>query len=539
MPTAPSRREAADPMVVRYGGDYYLFASKSGGYWWSHDLRAWTLVVPTGYPVEDYAPTAVVIDGRMYYTAHKAGAIWTTDDPKRGVWRKVADISSYADPCLWLDDDGKLYLTFGSSLNGGISEVQLDPHDFHVVAGPALLMKADYTHHGWERSGEDNLGAPMTEGFRIAPYVEGSFMTKHDGVYYLQYSAPGTVWKSYADGVYTSRSPMGPFTYAPYSPFSYKPGGFIGSAGHAGTFQDDAGHWWRVVTMDISVVHKFERRIGIVPAGFDADGVMRANTYLGDYPHFYPGVVADPLDHDRAPWMLLSGWKSATASSSLEAHRPSLSFDEDIRTWWSAESDAPGEWLSVDMGRAERVYAVQVNFAEQDTKIADRATAGAARWRLDRSDDGTHWTTLIDRSAATRDAPHAYVQLDAPVTTRWLRLTNVATAAGGKFAVRDLRVFGTSTLAAPAPVASLTVNRSAGDDRSATLAWTRAPRATGYVVRFGVARDKLYASYQVDDVDTLTINALNSGVPYWFTIDAIGEGGIAEGTSIVAAPPAR
>ena len=34
----PSRREAADPTMVVYKGEYYLFASKSGGYFHSTDL---------------------------------------------------------------------------------------------------------------------------------------------------------------------------------------------------------------------------------------------------------------------------------------------------------------------------------------------------------------------------------------------------------------------------------------------------------------------------------------------------------------------
>ena len=29
----PSRREAADPSMILFKGKYYLFASKSGGYW--------------------------------------------------------------------------------------------------------------------------------------------------------------------------------------------------------------------------------------------------------------------------------------------------------------------------------------------------------------------------------------------------------------------------------------------------------------------------------------------------------------------------
>ena len=529
MPTGPSRREAADPLITLYHDDYYLFASKSGGYWYSPDMRDWTLVVPQGLPLEDYAPAVVTIDGRMYYTAHKSKAVFTTDDPKAGKWRKVGDLASYADPAFFLDDDGRLYLTFGSALNGGISIVELDPrHAFKVIAGPFVLMHADYADHGFERSGADNLGAMLNGVFRLGPYIEGSWMTKHAGVYYLQYAAPGTIWNSYADGVYTSRSPTSGYTYAPYSPFSYKPGGFIGSAGHSGTFRDKAGHYWRVTTMDISVAHKFERRIGIFPAGFDADGVMRMNTYLGDYPQYLPGVVRDPLDSNLTGWMLLSGGKRATASSSLDAHPPELAFDENIRTWWSARSGDAGEWLRVDLGTASRIDAVQINFAEQDTRAHDRRSATPARYVVERSADGEHWTMLIDRSRSTRDAPHAYVQLDQPVTTRYVRITNVRAAAGGEFAIRDLRLFGSNGTQPPTPVDSFTVRR-ADDARSVTLTWRRSERAKGYIVRFGIAPDKLYANYKVGDVTSLTMNSLNRGVTYYFTVDALNEGGVTKG----------
>src|SRR5690349_6253807 len=105
MPDTLSWRQAADPLVVRYRGEFWLFASKSGGYWHSTDFRRWTLVVPTGLPLEDYAPAVVELGGRLYYTAHKSKALWTTDDPAAGAWRKVADIGEYADPDLFLDDD--------------------------------------------------------------------------------------------------------------------------------------------------------------------------------------------------------------------------------------------------------------------------------------------------------------------------------------------------------------------------------------------------------------------------------------------------
>src|SRR5260221_1969706 len=62
---SPSRREAAaDPTIVRWNNEYWRFASKSGGYWHSSDFAHWTLVVPSGLPIENYAPDAEVINGR-------------------------------------------------------------------------------------------------------------------------------------------------------------------------------------------------------------------------------------------------------------------------------------------------------------------------------------------------------------------------------------------------------------------------------------------------------------------------------------------
>ncbi|MDB4916277.1 MAG: coagulation factor 5/8 type domain protein [Gemmatimonadetes bacterium] len=537
MPDKPSRREAADPLITLFGDDYYLFASKSGGYWYSPDMRAWKLVIPEGYPLEDYAPAVVTIDRHMYYTAHKQKAVYTTDDPRGGKWRKIADIDAYADPAFFLDDDKRLYLYFGSALNGSISGVELDYHNgFKVIGEPRQLMTANYADHGWERSGADNLGARMTEGFRIGPYVEGSWMTKHNGTYYLQYAAPGTVWNSYADGVYTSAAPMSGFTYAPYSPFSYKPGGFAGGAGHSGVFQDKQGNYWRVTTMIVSVLHKFERRLGIFPAGFDAGGVMRTNTYLGDYPQFLPGIKANPLDNNRTSWMLLSGGAPTTASSALPGYSANLAVDEDIKTQWSANTGDAGEWLRLDLGTTSTIHALQVNFGEQDTRALGRSNTIVAQYVIEASANGRQWSMLVDRSSNTRDAPHEYIELAQPVATRYVRITN-AHASDGRFAVRDLRIFGTSPIQPPPVVATFVATRDAQDDRTVALSWTRVPRATGYVIRYGLSADKLYASYQVGDVGTLVMNSLNNGVTYYFTIDAIGPGGVTSGQSVIAVLP--
>src|SRR5215216_2080357 len=116
---SPSRREAADPTMVVYKGEYYLFASKSGGYFHSTDLIKWDLIPTADLPLEDYAPTAVVMNDTLYFMA-SAGApvkIYKTVNPKSGKWQ-IANASfpiGMIDPDLYVDNDGRLFFYYGCS----------------------------------------------------------------------------------------------------------------------------------------------------------------------------------------------------------------------------------------------------------------------------------------------------------------------------------------------------------------------------------------------------------------------------------------
>ena len=37
-------RATADPVIVNYKGDYYLFSTNQWGYWWSSDMNNWNFV---------------------------------------------------------------------------------------------------------------------------------------------------------------------------------------------------------------------------------------------------------------------------------------------------------------------------------------------------------------------------------------------------------------------------------------------------------------------------------------------------------------
>ena len=494
----------------------------------------WKFVKPEGLPIEAYAPAVMAYNGALYYTACNIGLYWTKD-PKGGKWEYIGKPFDVGDPDLFNDDDGRVYLYYGLSYNGGISGMELDPkNQFQRIGEPFNCFRANYAQHGWERRGEDNLGAPTGTNFQEGPWLEGSWMTKHAGVYYLQYAAPGTEFRGYADGVYTATNPRGPYTYAPYSPFSFKPTGFITGAGHSATFADKQGRYWHIVTMRISVKHDFERRLGLFPVAFDADGQMHANTLFGDFPMLAPAERKDDGVDLNAGWMLLSYGKRAQASSSLEGFGPEKAFDEDIRTLWSALSDKPGEWLSVNLGKRCRIDAIQVNFAEHEATALGRTSDLYHQYRLEWSADGKAWQMLADRSGNRADTPHDYIQLADPVVAQYVRITNVHMPGGGPFSIRDLRVFGSGQGTAPAKAPRFEVHRDASDARNAVVRWDIAPDAEGYVVRYGIGENKLYQNLEIRGKKEIVLHDLNAESNYYFTVDAFNDSGRTLGTPVLA-----
>jgi len=542
-PDSPSRRMAADPVIVLLKDTYYLFSTGSSEYWYSSDLVNWTMIPESdsglpafinhpGRPVPEWitAPAVTVVGDAVYFNPSSAGGtalFYKSTDPKSGKWELSTTRTTRGwDPALFFDDDGRAYYYSGCSDHDPINGAELDNSSMEFVGEVKSFFKGDKEAHGWERTG-DQHELPQ------AAWLEGPWMTKHADTYYLQYAAPGTEFKSYSDGVYTSKRPLGPFKYEPYSPFSHKPGGFIGGAGHGATFQDKYGNYWRVVTMVVSKLAKFERRVGIFPAGFDEDGVMYCNTLLGDFPQVMPTGKRDPFGGNLADWMLLSYAKNAEASSSHPGHETSLAFDEDVKTWWAARTSDKGEWLKVDLGKNCTVNAIQVNFAEHEANLFGRDKPIYQQYIVEYSSDNENWKTLADKSQNEKDVPHDYIHLSQPVDARYIKLTNIHTPGDGLFAIRDLRLFGDGFGKAPQEVDGLTVIRDPNDKRTARVTWKKSDDAVGYLIRYGIAPGKLYNQYQVMGKTGLTISSLNRDVDYFFAVDVFSDSGYTEGTRIL------
>lgn len=523
-----SYRSGADPAVVEFRGEYYMFVTRSWGYWHSKDLMNWDFITPEKWYFEGCnAPAAHNYkDSVLYVCGNPSGAmsILYTDNPKRGDWKAVPSVlTDLQDPAFFIDDDDRAYMYWGSSNRWPIRGKELDIKDkfLPMAKKPDSLLYLHPDIHGWERFGENHTSD-------IKPFIEGPWMTKHNGMYYLQYAAPGTQFNVYGDGVYVSKSPLGPFEYAAHNPFCYKPGGFATGAGHGSTVRGPGGIYWHFGTIHLSINFKFERRLCMFPTFFDEDGVMYSDTYFGDYPHYSPDQVTRQTEGGGyRGWMLLSYAKPVKASSQLESHPVTNVTDENLKTFWVAEKNDDKQWVEIDLKQVSDVYALQLNFFDyEETEFWGRVPDLRQRYLIEASVDGVHWQVLADYRNSFRDAPHNYIELDRPTEARYIRYRHHY-VPGKNLAMGDIRVFGLGRGKKPTAVKGFTVARDT-DERNARISWQPVKGTQGYNVLWGGAPDKLYSSWMVYGDNSLDLRSLTVGQKYYFAVEAFNENGISQ-----------
>jgi hypothetical protein len=562
-----SYRTGADPVIVRHKDAYYLFQTLADGYWRSTDLIDWIFIKPSMWPFGGVVAPAAISDGdrlilwpSMSFT--RPGSILVTSAPETGkldfLVRAMPDLPKAVDdrylekmkadeippgpwdPGLLKDDDGRWYLYWGSSNVFPIYGIEIEFKDQTLVykgeATKLFVLHPD--KHGWERFGQDHSGL-LANGQPTKPYVEGAWVTKHAGKYYLQYGAPGTEFNAYANGTYVSDKPLGPFTYAAYNPIAYKPGGYVHGAGHGSTFQDVYGNYWNTGTPWIGYNWTFERRVNMFPTKFEADGQMHASSRFQDFPQYMPRKKIDDVDSLFTGWMLLSYRKPATASSTVGEFAPNRVTDENPQTFWLASSKNPGENLTVDLGAAKSVRAVQVNYTDYKSGRFADAPDIYTEFELQHSVDGQTWQPLARPDGLRRDRPNAYIELPQPVRTRFVRFVH-GHIGGANLAISDLRVFGNADGRAPSQPSAV-VGRRHQDQRDATIRWAKVPGAVGYNIRFGIRPDRLTLTHQLwaDELGSgatlqKELRSLNVGVPYYVAVEAFNETGVSKLSRTVA-----
>lgn len=578
-------REAADPSMILFKGKYYIFASMNLSVWVSEDMANWeSYPLPENLPLYDYAPDARVCGDYVYFCASRKGEVcsyYRTKDIVQGPYEEIEGTFDFWDPNLFFDDDGKVYFYWGCSNITPVWGVELEPETMHPKTERKVMIEGDPYERGYERMGIDNCEFPrsdeevemMFQGFvkqsgiteeqlpaqyapqirgmfTRRPFIEGPWMDKHNGKYYLQYACPGAEYNTYADGVYEADSPLGPFTLSANNPFSYHPGGFMPGAGHGSTMEDKEGNLWHTSTMRISVNHQFERRVGIWPAGYDRDGELFCNQNYGDWPIAVDEGKCDPW---REPdWYLLSYAKPVKASSEAVGKGAEKAVDEDAKTWWRAQTNTSGEWLEVDLEKAMDIRAVQINFADDELPIEfPGEIKGTAvqpryieernlltRWKLEGSLDGSEYFMIEDKSSVTTDLSHDLIVREDGITARYVRLTILEIPYAADPCISGLRVFGNGGGMKP-EVPEYSISRSE-DKLDLNVSIHGQKDAVGYNILWGHEENKLYHSYQIyrhaDDVKNQKdavikkrIGALTASQNYFVRVDSYNENGISKG----------
>lgn len=240
-----------DPSVIRVGKDYWATATSSE--WGPHfpilhstDLVNWDLV-GTVFPKRPewaganfWAPEIIEYKGKyfVYYVARKKGgplavAVATADKPS-GPYTDhgplVAQPAGSIDPIPFNDENGDRYLIWKEDGNSRklptiLWAQRLNDEGTKLIGEPKEILRNDAP---WE-------GA----------VVEGPFVVKRDGWFYLFYSGSGCCGAgcNYAMGVARSKSLLGPWVKNPANPI------LAGNStwkcpGHGSIVDDEQGRSW-------------------------------------------------------------------------------------------------------------------------------------------------------------------------------------------------------------------------------------------------------------------------------------------------------
>jgi hypothetical protein len=486
MVTAPGGNASGDVTVIREQGKYYMYCT-GGGAWISDDLLHWSFQRVANVPV---APHVVRYNG-SFYMCGNSGPLFKADNPlgpftSIGPWKNTPDIAGGwrgpFDMDIYIDDDNKPYLYYPGRGIDGIFVVPLDPNDLTRFAGPPRHLFTFNRDHVWERYGE------MNEYTDVA-WIEGPWLQRYHGTYYLEYSGSGTQWKTYASGYYTAKSPMGPFTYASNNPLLRRTDGLVTGTAHGSVVEGPDGNLWQFYTVVLSNPPG-GRRIGMDRITFDKDGHMAAK--VTDTPQWAPGAVSDPAKGDSGSIAVtVNKVHAMNALSRFSSQQPgrdaAYAVDNSSSTWWEPATTDTQPTLTIELSPATRFDAVQL-FTIDSVRLmfnggrgfgggrgrggqgvsgapaagpaatasvpvaapaAEPPATNAYQYKIEVSLDGQTYTTALDQTENAVSRNTIFEEIP-PVKCRFVRLTMTNWPRATPLGIIEFTVFGKPAESLPA-----------------------------------------------------------------------------------------
>lgn len=234
-----------DPFILLHEGTYYAYGTHSDKgieVYVSDNLKTWSrpAQLPDGLALNKkdvwadrwfWAPEVYLVNGifYMYYSADEHICVATSKSPLGPFEQEkkepmIAD-EKCIDNSLFIDDDGKPYLFF-DRFNDGLNIWVAELTDDLLQIKRETMRPCIHVSQPWEM---------------IWPRVnEGAFVMKHEGVYYMTYSANSYESPFYGIGCATATDVNGPWTKYEHNPLLQCPGDLVG-VGHSAMFRDKKG----------------------------------------------------------------------------------------------------------------------------------------------------------------------------------------------------------------------------------------------------------------------------------------------------------
>src|SRR5690554_4469868 len=260
--------DLADPFIMLHGDLYYAYGTNSPDgieVYTSDDLKEWkkeqNLALHKDNSYGDrwfWAPEVYNVNNKfyMYYSADEHMCVATSDSPLgpfvQDDNKPMIEDEKTIDNSLFIDDDGTPYLffdRFNDGLNIWVAELQ---DDLKTVK-KETMHKCINVSQEWEE---------------VWPRVnEGSFVVKHNGIYYMTYSANSYESQFYGIGCATATDIMGEWIKYSDNPLLQMPGNLVG-VGHSAMFKDKDGDLKKVFHAhhDKNSIHP--RKMYITSVGF-------------------------------------------------------------------------------------------------------------------------------------------------------------------------------------------------------------------------------------------------------------------------------
>lgn len=277
----------ADPTIFYNEGTYYLYGTTAGtisngeGFqvYTSPDLIDWKgpvgaqngLALRKGDAFGDkgfWAPQILKYNNLFYmiYTANENISVATSESPlgpfKSESKEPIIKTGNQIDPFVFIDDDGKKYLYHVRLTNGNRIFVAEINDDLQSIK-PETLTECISGVLPWENT--QNVSWPVTEGPTVL---------KHNGLYYMVYSANDFRNPDYAVGYATSKSPLGPWEKGTDSPIISRKNTKRNGIGHGDVFWDKDNKMHYVLHTHFSEFTVSPRRAGIISIEFKDNKIV-------------------------------------------------------------------------------------------------------------------------------------------------------------------------------------------------------------------------------------------------------------------------